>query len=57
MNKRELNFILNKHKELKKEINNIIGVNGSTQMKVIVCTNKSSLTTFNLRELNKHLFI
>ena len=56
MTKREFNSILNKHKELRKQINDLVDVDITRPMKVLVCKGKCTVSTFNLRELNKHIF-
>lgn len=56
MTRRELNLALNKHKELRKQIDDLLDVGIDRPMKILVCTGKSSISTFNLRKLNKNIF-
>lgn len=55
MTKRELQIALDKYKELRREIENVMGVNMVSPMKILVCKGKCSLNSFNLKEYNKFI--
>lgn len=55
MTKRELNLALNKHKELRKQIDELNGVCVTKQLKVLVCSGKCAVSAFNLRDINKDI--
>lgn len=55
MTKLEFNFALNEFKRLKQEINSLVGVSVDRNLKILVCTGKTSKVAFNLKDLNRDL--
>lgn len=55
MNSREYLQVLEKHKELKKEISLLLGGNINNEMKIHLCTGITTKPSFNLKELNREL--
>lgn len=54
MNRRDFNSALEKHRDLRKEINSLFGDYYHCKMGISICSGVSSYT-FNLRDLNRDL--